>query len=158
MSKLEDLDVDRVDAVGDPATGRRFLILKSEDGNAAEKFEQVKTIVKDAGTALVALAKSEIELPLELAAQFTAIAKSLELGDEVVFKSAPVVVEDAAADTGFKFSSAEEASALIVKSVTDALPVALRALLDGDPSGFARAAAAFDELRIPFWAAVSRLE
>ena len=34
----------------------------------------------------------------------------------------------------------------------------LRALLDGDPSGFARAAAAFDELRIPFWAAVARLE
>jgi class 3 adenylate cyclase/tetratricopeptide (TPR) repeat protein len=34
----------------------------------------------------------------------------------------------------------------------------LRALLDADPSGFARAAAAFDELRIPFWAAVARLE
>ena len=34
----------------------------------------------------------------------------------------------------------------------------LRALLDGDASGFARAAAAFDELRIPFWAAVARLE
>jgi hypothetical protein len=34
----------------------------------------------------------------------------------------------------------------------------LRSLLDGDPSGFARAGAAFDELRIPFWAAVARLE
>jgi tetratricopeptide (TPR) repeat protein len=34
----------------------------------------------------------------------------------------------------------------------------LRALVDGDASGFARAAAAFDELRIPFWAAVARLE
>jgi hypothetical protein len=34
----------------------------------------------------------------------------------------------------------------------------LRALLDGDASGYAAAAAAFDELRIPFWAAVARLE
>jgi class 3 adenylate cyclase/tetratricopeptide (TPR) repeat protein len=34
----------------------------------------------------------------------------------------------------------------------------LRALLDGDALGFARAAAAFDELAIPFWAAVARLE
>ncbi len=34
----------------------------------------------------------------------------------------------------------------------------LRALLDGDPAGFAAAASAFDELRIPFWAAVARLE
>jgi hypothetical protein len=34
----------------------------------------------------------------------------------------------------------------------------LRALLDGDPAGFGRAAAAFDELRIPFWAAAARLE
>ena len=34
----------------------------------------------------------------------------------------------------------------------------LRALLDGDAAGLATAAAAFDDLRIPFWAAVSRLE
>jgi len=34
----------------------------------------------------------------------------------------------------------------------------LRAILGGDPAGFATAAAAFDELRIPFWAAVARLE
>jgi class 3 adenylate cyclase/tetratricopeptide (TPR) repeat protein len=34
----------------------------------------------------------------------------------------------------------------------------LRALLDGDAAGFATAVAAFDELRIPFWAAVARLE
>jgi tetratricopeptide (TPR) repeat protein len=34
----------------------------------------------------------------------------------------------------------------------------LRALLDGDPAGFGHAAAAFDGLRIPFCAAVARLE
>ena len=34
----------------------------------------------------------------------------------------------------------------------------LRGLVDGDAAGFARSAAAFDELRIPFWAAVARLE
>jgi tetratricopeptide (TPR) repeat protein len=40
----------------------------------------------------------------------------------------------------------------------DAQAHRLRALLDGDPVGFATAASAFDELRIPFWAAVARLE
>ena len=34
----------------------------------------------------------------------------------------------------------------------------LRAILGGNPAGLATAAAAFDELRIPFWAAVARLE
>ena len=34
----------------------------------------------------------------------------------------------------------------------------LRALVEEDPSGFVRSAEAFDELRIPFWAAVARLE
>jgi hypothetical protein len=34
----------------------------------------------------------------------------------------------------------------------------LHALVDGDASGYGHAAAAFDELGIPFWAAVARLE
>lgn len=35
--ELKDLDVDRVDGVDKPATGRNFLLFKSEDGNAIMK-------------------------------------------------------------------------------------------------------------------------
>jgi hypothetical protein len=48
VTQLKDLDVDRVDGVRDPATGRRFLLFKSKDAQA--RFHKIN--VRNAAAAL----------------------------------------------------------------------------------------------------------
>lgn len=72
---LEDLDVDRVDGVDDPATKRRFLMLKSMTGDeVAAAFERGEVATRSLLKGLAGVA-----LPPDIQRLATAMAKSADL-------------------------------------------------------------------------------
>lgn len=81
MGKLEDMRVERVDGVDRPATGHRWVIVKSETPDEVEK-----DYAGAARAAIDALAKEEgISVSKETAEALTALAALLEMSVE--FKS-----------------------------------------------------------------------
>lgn len=84
MARLEEIDLERVDGVDEPATRQRFLLLKAEEPE--ELRQNVEGLLRQVEAALQELAKIE-DLPLtESAAQaLNGVAKALDLG--VTFKA-----------------------------------------------------------------------
>ena len=81
MGKLEDLRVERVDGVDRPATGHRWVIVKSEEADPVEK-----DYAGAARAAIEALSKEEgVTVSKETAEALTALAALLEMSVE--FKS-----------------------------------------------------------------------
>ena len=79
MSKLTDIDIERVDGVDEPATHQKFLILKAEEPE--ELRQNVKELLGKVEAALKALAKNEgLMLSKEAAESLNAVAKALDLG------------------------------------------------------------------------------
>lgn len=79
--ELLDLEVDRVDGVDKPATGRKFLIQKSEEPD--EVKANLDQLVKAGTGALESLAKQDIlALSPETAKALNTLAKLLEFGSE----------------------------------------------------------------------------
>lgn len=84
MSKLVDLEVERVDGVDEPATKQKFLILKAEEPD--ELRQNVKELLGKVEAALNALAKAEgLALTEEAASALNEVAKALGL--ELEFKA-----------------------------------------------------------------------
>jgi hypothetical protein len=85
MGALTDLDVDRVDAVDRPATGRKFLIRKAEGDGApsdGEGLSEAKRLLSAAVKALGAVRKTETAATLD-EEQITALNELRDvLGDE----------------------------------------------------------------------------
>ena len=77
MAKLDDIDVDRVDGVDEPATQRKFLLMKSEEPD--ELKQNLSAIIERAEAAISALAKAADELSLteEAAAALNALADAI---------------------------------------------------------------------------------
>lgn len=104
MGELQDLEVDRVDGVDEPATGRRFILMKNAEGKVdtvikAEEFEQLKSdagkLITTAKSALAALAKGDgLALSDAQAGALNELAKLLEAGHE--FKAATAKAADGA--------------------------------------------------------------
>jgi len=82
MAELKDIDVDRIDGVEDPATKKRFLILKAEEPD--ELRANVEALLKKVQHALGLLAKSaDLQIDEECAKALDELAE--ELGIEPVF-------------------------------------------------------------------------
>jgi len=87
MPVLEEVRIERVDGVEDPATKREFLILKSEESDELRRnAEQALNLV---ARALELLHKSAPELPEETAQALNEVAKVLGLGIEFACKKPP---------------------------------------------------------------------
>ena len=84
-SELEDVEVDRMDGVDDPATGRRFLFMKSAD--AEEDRAHTLAFAKASFKALRMLAKSEAGFPADTVAALTELAELSDAKD-LKFKTA----------------------------------------------------------------------
>lgn len=86
--KLTDLRVDRVDGVGEPATGYKWAIIKQENATASSATVAIETIAR---TAFDAVAKES------LSEETIALLKQLAeaLGVEAAFKSAEDTKESA---------------------------------------------------------------
>lgn len=98
MGRLRNLEVERVDAVGSPASGHKWVILKSD--NAA--VEKAATIEKAAGDALTALLKEAgLSFSKDTVSALKALAAALEL-DEAEFteKAEEVAAVEAAVEKG----------------------------------------------------------
>jgi hypothetical protein len=81
MAELKDIDVERIDGVEEPASKKKFLILKSEEpdelrANAEEFLNKVASVLEK-------LAKADISLDEEIAEALDELAK--ELGLEISF-------------------------------------------------------------------------
>lgn len=85
--KLLDIEIERVDGVGSPATARTWAIIKSEDAPDASA---------GAKAVLEALAKEELAFSKETVALLVALAEALEV--EATFKSADEPEAEAADD------------------------------------------------------------
>jgi hypothetical protein len=85
MAKLTDIDVERVDGVDEPATRRKFLIIKSEEPD--EMSQNVRELLGKIENALRLLAKAEeLNLSDEAAEALNEVAKTVGLED-VTFKA-----------------------------------------------------------------------
>lgn len=84
MARLEEIELERVDGVDEPATRQRFLLLKAEEPE--ELRQNVEGLLRQVEAALQELAKIE-DLPLTAAAAqaLNGVAKALDLG--VTFKA-----------------------------------------------------------------------
>jgi hypothetical protein len=111
--ELEDIEVDRVDAVDRPATGRRWLIMKSEeeDENAAIAKE-LEERVAEALEALANDAQGRGGLPLseEALSALNRLAALYGLNQPFSVASAETSAEEASAQDGEAYSTAEQAS------------------------------------------------
>lgn len=74
-TELEELEVDRVDAVDDPATGHKFLLLKTDDPDEIEA--NLQSLAVECFNALRAVAKGKVELDRLSAKKLSKIAKML---------------------------------------------------------------------------------
>lgn len=83
MGKLTALDVERTDAVDRPATGHRWMIVKSEgeNGSTPDTAELAKA-------ALDLIAKGELELPEDVAKALAALAEALGVEFQATAKDA----------------------------------------------------------------------
>jgi len=124
--ELEDIEVDRVDAVDRPATGRRWLIMKSEeeDENAAitkELEERVAEVLQ----ALANDAQGRGGLPLSEGALAALNRLATLYGLQQPFSVAPVEasVEEASGQNAEAESVAEQAS----EQASEPVPVAAEA-------------------------------
>jgi hypothetical protein len=130
VGELQDLEVDRVDGVDEPATGRRFILMKNAEGKVdtvikAEEFEQLKSdagkLITTAKSALAALAKGDgLALSDAQAGALNELAKLLEAGHE--FKAATAKAADGTASAGAPAAGSPEAIAAAVgTAVADAI-------------------------------------
>lgn len=84
MAKLSDMDIERVDGVDQPATGRKFLLMKSEEDD--ELHQNMRDLIDKIEHALRMMAKSEdLFLSEELASSLNEVAKALDL--DITFKA-----------------------------------------------------------------------
>ena len=161
LSLLESVVLIRI-ARGDPSEARRILGLYPETSTDVQEQSSVL-----AARANVLRAEGRLQDALEpafecLAAQAggsQAGVFSTQHGKQSYQLAVETLVElgrrDEAAEWVARFDSVPPG---VRPPFAEAQTHRLRSLLDGDPAGFAAAAAAFDALAIPFWAAVARLE
>jgi len=86
--ELKDLDVDRVDGVDKPATGRNFLLFKAEDGDAIMKgYGMLATVAHE----VLAKARADTNLVVSRKSAIALNGLAQVLGEDAVFvgKSVP---------------------------------------------------------------------
>lgn len=98
---LEGVEVERVDAVSRPATGRRWLLLKAEDIGKEERMEELKEVGAGALAHLAEqLARAEYQATAEALAALRTLAQALGMDPSVLDGIQPVepVAEAVAAE------------------------------------------------------------
>src|SRR5581483_4897380 len=161
LSLLESIVLIRI-ARGDPSEARRILGLYPETSTDVQERSSVL-----AARANVLRAEGRREEALDAALECLdaqaggseAAAFSSQHGKLSFQLAVEILIElDRRGEAAAWLAKYDSAPQGLRPPFVEAQAHRLRALLDGDAAGFGRAAAALDDLRIPFWAAVARLE
>lgn len=121
--KLTGLRVERIDGVDEPATGRKWLVVKSADGDQPDP-------IRDAAVKALSLL-AENPLPAETVAALAAFAAAA--GVEQEFKTAEPPAEPEPAPEPAEAPDVEKAVAdAIEKALPTLLPAVLQKMLDAE--------------------------
>lgn len=138
MPTLKDLEIDRVDAVEEPATGHKFLILKTEDPNElranlsilVSACEGVFKVIKDSGIAFpgsVADSLSRLASILQYPAEFKA---NKESAGEPQMESKESPTAEKKADEGKVESATTKATDIDLNAITVAVQKGIEAAFE----------------------------
>lgn len=108
---LKDLKIDRVDGVDDPATGRRFMLTKSEDLD--DLLGNLDTLQKATAEAFEALAKDDVTFSKDTAAKLSKLAEVCDIKAVLKCREEAKAKDATTAATAPPASNAAPADALV---------------------------------------------